>query len=197
MNGSTASNCCIRRSYASTLGEAIARLHATEDVFFAPEFLAARPLLRALQEPNGAVLLIDEIDKSDQEFEAFLLDLLSDFQVTIPELGTIAATVAPLVILTSNDTRDLGDALKRRCLHLHIGFPRREREERILDARVPDLDANLRAHLVTFVQRLRTLELCKSPSISETIDWANATGARITPTHTSTSSRRSHSARAA
>ena len=157
---------------ASTLGEAMARLHATEDVFFAPEFLAARPLLRALQEPNGAVLLIDEIDKSDQEFEAFLLELLSDFQVTIPELGTIAAAVAPLVILTSNDTRDLGDALKRRCLHLHIGFPSREREERILDARVPGLDANLRAHLVAFVQRLRTLELRKSPSISETIDWA-------------------------
>jgi MoxR-like ATPase len=157
---------------ASTLGEAMARLHTVEDVFFAPEFLAARPLLRALQEPHGAVLLIDEIDKSDQEFEAFLLELLSDFQVTIPEIGTIGATVAPLVILTSNDTRDLGDALKRRCLHLHIGFPDREREERILDARVPGLDANLRAHLVAFVQRLRTLELRKSPSISETIDWA-------------------------
>ena len=141
----------------------MARLHATEDVFFAPEFLAARPLLRALQEPNGAVFLIDEIDKSDQEFEAFLLELLSDFQVTIPELGTIAATVAPLVILTSNDTRDLGDALKRRCLHFLIGFPSRERE---------GLDANLRADLVAFVQRLRTLELRKSPSISETIDWA-------------------------
>ena len=157
---------------ARTLGEAMARLHTVEDVFFAPEFLAARPLLRALQEPHGAVLLIDEIDKSDQEFEAFLLELLSDYQVTIPELGTIGATVAPLVILTSNDTRDLGDALKRRCLHLHIGFPDREREERILDARVPGLDANLRAHLVAFVQRLRTLELRKSPSISETIDWA-------------------------
>jgi len=157
---------------AASLGEAMSRLHAVEDVFFAPEFLAARPLLRALQETHGAVLLIDEIDKSDQEFEAFLLELLSDFQVTVPELGTIAATVPPLVILTSNDTRDLGDALKRRCLHLHIGFPDRAREERILDARVPELDARLRTHLVAFVQRLRTLELRKAPSISETIDWA-------------------------
>ncbi len=157
---------------AANLGEAMARLHATEDVFFAPEFLAARPLLRALQEPNGAVLLVDEIDKADQEFEAFLLELLSDYQVTVPELGTIVATVPPLVILTSNDTRDLGDALKRRCLHLHVGYPDRAREEAILASRIPDLDANLRAHLVAFVQRLRTLELRKSPSISETIDWA-------------------------
>ena len=159
---------------ASDLGEAMARLHATEDVFFAREFLVARPLLAALQEPQGAVLLIDEIDKSDAEFEAFLLELLSDYQVTVPELGTIVATVPPLVILTSNDTRDLGDALKRRCLHLHIGYPDRAREERILAARVPELDATLRAHLVAFVQRLRTLELRKSPSISETIDWARS-----------------------
>ncbi len=157
---------------APTLGAAMARLHAVEDVFFAPEFLAARPLLRALQEPCGAVLLVDEIDKSDQEFEAFLLELLSDYQVTVPELGTIVATVAPLVILTSNDTRDLGDALKRRCLHLHVGYPDAEREGKILDARVPGIDARLRDHLVAFVQRLRTLELRKSPSISETIDWA-------------------------
>lgn len=157
---------------ATSLGEAMARLHAVEDVFFAPEFLAARPLLRALQEPRGAILLIDEIDKSDREFEAFLLELLSDFQVTVPELGTVVATVPPLVVLTSNDTRELGDALKRRCIHLHIGYPDRAREERILETRVPGLADALRTHLVAFVQKLRTLELRKSPSISETIDWA-------------------------
>jgi MoxR-like ATPase len=129
-------------------------------------------LLRALQEAAGAVLLIDEIDKSDQEFEAFLLEILSDFQVTIPEIGEVRAIVPPVVLLTSNSTRDLGDALKRRCLHLHIGFPDAKLESRIIESRVPGIDASLRAQLVAFVQQLRTLDLKKVPSVSETIDWA-------------------------
>jgi MoxR-like ATPase len=154
------------------LDAAMARLHGFGDVFFSEQFLEARPLLRALQQPGGAVLLVDEVDKSDQEFEAFLLEILSDFQVTIPEIGTIAALVPPLVVLTSNNTRDLGDALKRRCLHLFIGFPEARLEERIIDVRVPGVAASLRKQLVTFVQELRRLELKKKPSVSETIDWA-------------------------
>jgi MoxR-like ATPase len=118
------------------------------------------------------VLLIDEIDKSDQEFEAFLLEILSDYQVTIPEIGTVGAVVAPIVLLTSNSTRDLGDALKRRCLHLHIGFPDARLEGRIIESRVPGIETSLRRELVAFVQQLRTLDLKKLPSVSETIDWA-------------------------
>src|SRR4029077_3220714 len=105
------------------LAVALTKLHNFRDIFFAHEFLEPRPLLRALEQPGGAVLLIDEIDKSDQEFEAFLLEILSDYQVTIPEIGAVHAVETPIVLLTSNSTRDLGDALKRRCLHLHIGFP--------------------------------------------------------------------------
>ncbi len=118
------------------------------------------------------MLLIDEIDKSDQEFEAFLLEILSDYQVTIPEIGTIHAIVPPIVLLTSNSTRDLGDALKRRCLHLHIGFPDEKLEARIIASRVPGIDARLLKQLVSFVQQLRALDLKKVPSVSETIDWA-------------------------
>jgi MoxR-like ATPase len=136
------------------------------------QVLEPRPLLRALQEPGGAVLLIDEVDKSDQEFEAFLLEILSDYQVTIPEIGTVGAVVAPIVLLTSNSTRDLGDALKRRCLHLHIGFPDAKLEGRIIESRVPGIETSLRRELVAFVQQLRTLDLKKVPSVSETIDWA-------------------------
>ena len=158
----------------ATLAEALARLSAIDDIFFSPQFLEARPLLRALQAPKGAVLLIDEIDKADDEFEAFLLELLADFRVSVPELGTIAATVPPVVFLTSNATRDLGDALRRRCLHLHIGFPEARLEERIIAARVPGIEAALRRRLVGFVQRLRRLDLRKLPSVSETIDWARA-----------------------
>ena len=156
----------------SSLNAALERLHGFGDLFFSPEFLEPRPLLRALQAPGGAVLLVDEVDKSDQEFEAFLLEILSDYQVTIPELGRIAATVPPVVILTSNSMRDLGDALKRRCLHLHIGFPDAKLEARIIASRVPEADATLRAQLVAFVQSLRALDLKKPPSVSETIDWA-------------------------
>lgn len=154
------------------LGSALEKLHTFGDVFFSKAFLEPRPLLRALEAPQGAVLLIDEIDKSDQEFEAFLLELLSDYQVSIPEIGTVSATVAPIVILTSNSTRDLGDALKRRCLHLHIGFPDEKLEARIIASRVPGIDARLLAQLVSFVQQLRSLDLKKQPSVSESIDWA-------------------------
>ncbi|MGH7156488.1 MAG: AAA family ATPase, partial [Acetobacteraceae bacterium] len=154
------------------LSAAIDRLHGFGDLFFSPEFLEPRPLLRALQQEGGAVLLIDEVDKSDQEFEAFLLEILSDYQVTIPEIGRVAAGVAPVVVLTSNSMRDLGDALKRRCLHLHIGFPDAKLEARIIESRVPAANAMLRGQLVAFVQSLRGLDLKKSPSVSETIDWA-------------------------
>jgi MoxR-like ATPase len=154
------------------LEAALEKLRGFDDVFFSEQFLEARPLLRALRQPGGAVLLIDEVDKSDEEFEAFLLEILSDFAVTIPELGTISATTPPLVVLTSNNTRDLGDALKRRCLHLYIGYPDPALEARIVGVHVPGVDARLRAQLVAFVQQLRTLELKKLPSVSETIDWA-------------------------
>jgi MoxR-like ATPase len=155
-----------------TLPAALDKLHAFGDIFFSHQFLEPRPLLRALQQPGGAVLLIDEIDKSDQEFEAFLLEILSDYQVTIPEIGSVHAVETPIVLLTSNSTRDLGDALKRRCLHLHIGFPDAKLEGRIIESRVPGIEKNLRRELVAFVQQLRALDLKKVPSVSETIDWA-------------------------
>ena len=151
---------------------AMARLHEFGDLFFSEEFLEPRPLLRALREEAGAVLLIDEVDKSDEEFEAFLLEVLSAHQVTIPELGTVEADMPPITFLTSNNTRDLGDALKRRCLHLHIPLPDPRLERRIVAARAPAAGETLRRQLVAFVQQLRTLELRKLPSISETIDWA-------------------------
>jgi MoxR-like ATPase len=154
------------------LTQALDKLHAFGDIFFSHQFLEPRPLLRSLQEPRGAVLLIDEIDKSDQEFEAFLLEILSDYQVTIPEIGSVQALVPPIVLLTSNSTRDLGDALKRRCLHLHIGFPDEKLEARIIASRVPNIDARLLKQLVSFVQQLRAMDLKKVPSVSETIDWA-------------------------
>jgi MoxR-like ATPase len=157
---------------ADGLAEALNKLHNFGDIFYSHQFLEPRPLLRALQEPGGAVLLIDEIDKSDQEFEAFLLEILSDYQVSIPEIGTVEAIVPPIVLLTSNSTRDLGDALKRRCLHLHIGFPDDKLEAKIIASRVPDIDAKLLRQLVSFAQQLRALDLKKVPSVSETIDWA-------------------------
>jgi len=155
-----------------TLGAALDKLHAFGDIFFSKNFLEPRPLLRALEQPLGAVLLIDEVDKSDQEFEALLLEILSDYQVSIPEIGSVTALVPPIVLLTSNSTRDLGDALKRRCLHLHIGFPDERLEARIIASRVPGIDSQLLAQLVSFVQQLRTLDLKKLPSVSESIDWA-------------------------
>jgi MoxR-like ATPase len=157
---------------AQTLHAALDQLHDFGDVFFSKEFVEPRPLLQALLEPDGCVLLIDEIDKSDAEFESLLLEILSDFQVTIPELGSIAAAKPPTVILTSNSERNLGDALKRRCLHLHIGFPEQRLEERIVESRVPGISQTLRRQLVAFIHDIRTLDLKKQPSVSETIDWA-------------------------
>jgi MoxR-like ATPase len=157
---------------AGSLKEALEKLDAVDDIFFSERFLEERPLLKALRYPGGAVLLIDEVDKADQEFEAFLLEILSDFQVTIPELGTVAATVPPLVFLTSNSTRVMGDALKRRCLHLHIGFPEPKLERRIVEVRVPGVNERLLRQLVSFVQQIRGLDIKKQPSVSETIDWA-------------------------
>ncbi len=146
---------------SDNLAVALDKLHAFGDIFFSRHFLEPRPLLRALEQPGGAVLLIDEIDKSDQEFEAFLLEILSDYQVSVPEIGTVSALVPPIVLLTSNSTRDLGDALKRRCLHLHIGFPDDKLEARIIASRVPGIDARLLKQLVSFVQQLRALDLKK------------------------------------
>ncbi len=154
------------------LDGAMKKLHGFGDLFFSEEFLEPRPLLKALRQKHGAVLLIDEIDKSDEEFEAFLLEILSAYQVTIPEIGTVTSTVAPLVFLTSNNMREMGDALKRRCLHLYIPLPDAKLEEQIVAARVPDIELKLRRKLVAFVQMLRELDLKKLPSISETLDWA-------------------------
>ncbi len=159
---------------APDLAAAMTRLAGADELFFSETFLEPRPLLRALREPGGAVLLIDEIDKSDEAFEAFLLEMLSAFQVSIPEIGVIKADVPPIVFLTSNNVRDLGDALKRRCLHLHIPLPDQSLEERIVAARVPAVEARLRTELVSFVQSLRAMDLRKAPSISETVDWARA-----------------------
>ncbi len=157
---------------AKTLDESMTRLGGFEDVFFSEQFLQTRPLLEALRADDGIVLLIDEIDKSDDEFEAFLLEILSDYQISIPELGTVKAKKPPLVFLTSNNTREIGDALKRRCLHLYIPFPDAERENTILQARVPELNDGLRTNVVNFVQAVREMDLKKPPAVSETIDWA-------------------------
>ncbi len=154
------------------LRASMAKIHDHEDLFFSESFLEPRPLYKALHETHGCVLLIDEVDKSDHEFEAFLLEVLSDFQVSIPELGTIKATVKPLVFLTSNNTREMSDALKRRCLHLYVPYPDEKLESRILTSRVPELSANLLREVVGFVHQVRDLDLKKVPSVSETIDWA-------------------------
>ena len=159
---------------AHSMEAAMDRLHGMGDMFFSEPFLEPRPLLKALRQEGGAVLLIDEIDKSDEAFEAFLLEMLSAFQVSIPEIGVVKAKTPPLVFLTSNNVRDLGDALKRRCLHLHIPLPDAHLEEKIVATRVPGVEARLTRELVAFVQSLRTLELRKVPSISETVDWARA-----------------------
>jgi MoxR-like ATPase len=146
-----------------------------EELIFGREYLLERPLLRAITRREGpAVLLIDEIDRADEGFEAFLLEVLSDFQVTIPELGTIRAEHPPVVVLTSNRTREIGDALRRRCLYLYVEHPGFDKELRILGARVPGLDAQLGRQVTRFVQRLRSRDLRKRPGVAETIDWARA-----------------------
>ena len=159
---------------ATGLAESVERLHQFGDIFYSEDFLEPRPLLKAMQEDRGAILLIDEVDKSDYEFESLLLEILSDYQISIPEIGTIKARISPMVFLTSNNTRDISDALKRRCLHLYIPFPSVELEERIVRSRVPEIDEQLRHQLVEFVHSLRELDLKKSPAISETIDWARS-----------------------
>jgi MoxR-like ATPase len=159
---------------APTMDAAMDRLHGMGDLFFSEPFLEPRPLMKALKQDGGSVLLIDEIDKSDEAFEAFLLEVLSAYQVSIPEIGVVKAKTPPLVFLTSNNVRDLGDALKRRCLHLHIPLPEPALEERIVLSRVPGIEGRLAHDLVAFVQSLRTLDLRKAPSISETVDWARA-----------------------
>lgn len=159
---------------ARGLTESVGKLHEFGDIFFSEDFLEPRPLLKALKEEEGCVLLIDEVDKSDHEFESLLLEMLSDFQLSIPEIGTIKARPdkKPLVFLTSNNTREISDALKRRCLHLYIPFPDADLESRIVHARVPDIPDKLRGQLVAFIQELRGMDLKKVPAISETIDWA-------------------------
>lgn len=159
---------------AQTLTESMQRLAGFGDAFYSEDFLEPRPLLQALRSEEAPVLLIDEIDKADQEFEAFLLELLSDYQISIPELGTITARNEPLVFLTSNNTRELSDALKRRCLHLYIPFPDIRLEQQIIAARVPEVAAGLREQLAIFVSRLRGMDLKKHPAVSETLDWARA-----------------------
>ena len=161
-------------SDTSGLESSIESLHNFDDIFFSDKFLEPRPLLKAVSDEKGAVLLIDEIDKSDDEFEAFLLEILSDYQVSIPEIGTIEGKVKPIVFLTSNNTREIGDALKRRCLHLYIPFPDAKLESQIIASRIPDIEKNLKNELVNFVQNLRELDLKKLPSVAETIDWAKS-----------------------
>jgi len=156
------------------LKEASERIASQDDVFFSERFIVARPLLKAITSNEPVLLLIDEVDKSDPEFEAFLLEVLSDYTVSVPEVGTITAKHVPLVFLTSNDAREMTDALKRRCLHLHIDFPSTEEEVRILELKVPGIGARLVQDIVELVQRVRKLDLKKTPSISETLDWARA-----------------------
>ena len=159
---------------AKGLSQAVERIAQEDDVFFSDRFLLPRPLLRALLAPEPIVLLIDEIDKSDTEFEAFLLEVLSDFQVSVPELGTLKAKHVPLVVLTSNNSREMSDALKRRCLHLYIDFPDVAREMEIIRLKVPGADQKLAAEVVELLHRLRKLDLKKRPSISESLDWVKA-----------------------
>jgi MoxR-like ATPase len=159
---------------ARSLTEAADRLAAEEDVFFSMRFLLQRPLLKAILSDEPVVLLIDEIDRADSEFEAFLLEVLSDFQVSVPELGTLAAKHQPAVFLTSNNTRELSEALKRRCLYLFVDYPDMEAELNIVRLKVPELAPRVAQQAVELVQRLRGLDLKKSPSVSETLDWARA-----------------------
>jgi len=159
---------------AKSLKDAVDRIASEDDVFFSERFILPRPLLRAISAATPTVLLIDEIDKSDTEFEAFLLEVLSDFQVSVPELGTLRAKHVPLVVLTSNNAREMSDALKRRCLHLYIDFPAASQELEIVRLKVPNIAATLAEEVVTVVQRIRQLDLKKAPSISETLDWAKA-----------------------
>ena len=159
---------------AKTLQQAVDRIASQDGVFFSDRFLLPRPLLRAILSDKRSVLLIDEVDKSDAEFEAFLLEVLSDFQISVPEIGTLKAKHIPLVVLTSNSSREMSDALKRRCLHLHIDFPDAQREAEIVNLKVPGIDHELTQNVIQLIQRIRKLDLKKTPSISETLDWVKA-----------------------
>ncbi len=159
---------------AASLSEAADSLARQEDVFFSMRFLQPRPLLKAILSEKPALLLIDEIDRADAEFEAFLLEVLSDFQVSVPELGTLKAKHIPLVLLTSNNTRELSEALKRRCLYLFIDYPTPEAELEVVRLRVPELSERVARQAVDLVHRLRSIDLRKSPGVSETLDWARA-----------------------
>ena len=159
---------------ATNLREAAEKIGAEDSVFFSDRFIVPRPLMQAINAEEPVMLLVDEVDKSDPEFEAFLLEVLSDFQVTVPEIGTLKAKSQPLVFLTSNDAREMSDALKRRCLHLWIDYPSHELEVKILDTKVPGIDDRLAEEVVTVMNRIRDLDLKKQPSISETLDWARA-----------------------
>jgi MoxR-like ATPase len=156
-------------SERATVGESE---DAAVDKLFGPRFLLERPLLQAIRAGDRAVLLIDEIDRADDEFEAFLLEMLSDFQITVPEVGTISAAAPPLVVLTSNRTRELHDALKRRCMYHWIDYPTLEREVEIVTVRQPGVSQELARKVVAAVHRLRELDLAKPPGVAETIDWA-------------------------
>jgi len=157
-----------------SLPDAVAKIAGQDDAFFSYRFLSPRPLLSAIQADDPVVLLVDEIDKAEPEFEAFLLEVLSDFQVSVPELGTIVAKHIPLVVLTSNNARELSDGLKRRCLHLFIDFPAPREELEILRLKVPEISERLAQAVVTAVQRIRAMELRKPPSVSESLDWARS-----------------------
>jgi MoxR-like ATPase len=161
-------------SGAASLTQAADRLAGEDDVFFSQRFLLPRPLLQAILAETPVTRLIDEIDRADAEFEAFLLEVLSDFQVSVPELGTLTARHQPLVLLTSNNTRELSEALKRRCVYVYIDYPTLDAELRVVRLKVPDLSPNLAKQAVELVQRLRRLDLKKHPSVSETLDWARA-----------------------
>ncbi len=161
-------------SEAASLAEAVDKIAEQDDAFFSERFIQTRPLLTAISSADPVVLLIDEVDKSDPEFEAFLLELLSDFQVSIPELGTRKAVHIPFVVLTSNNYRDMSDALKRRCIHLYIDYPDRDLEARIVTMKIPGIDTALAQKLVDTIIRIRNLDLKKRPSISETLDWARS-----------------------
>jgi MoxR-like ATPase len=159
---------------STSVRAAVDAVAASEATFFDRRFLLARPLLRALESDRPCVLLIDEVDRADPEFEAFLLETLAELQVTIPELGTVRARHVPLVVLTTNGTREMTEALRRRCLHAFLDYPTPERELEVLASRIPGIEATLARALVDFAARLRTLELRKPPSLGETIDWARA-----------------------
>lgn len=146
--------------------------NSVEEQIFSEKYLLERPLLAAIRQPVAPVLLIDEVDRADEEFEAFLLELLSDFQVSIPELGTITATTIPMVILTSNGTRELSDALRRRCLFHYVDFPQVDREARIIQSRLPNIDTALAIEIANMVANVRKEELRKAPGVAETLDWA-------------------------